>query len=48
MVQHLFTLQHDRSCLRRMSLSAYRRAQMHPTWAESAGRVRGLLQHLTR
>jgi glycosyltransferase involved in cell wall biosynthesis len=48
LAQHLRTLQHDRECLRRMSLAAYQRAQMHPTWAESAGRVRELLQSLAR
>jgi glycosyltransferase involved in cell wall biosynthesis len=48
LAQHLHTLQQDRQCLRRMSLAAYRRAQMHPTWAESAGRVRELLQSLAR
>jgi glycosyltransferase involved in cell wall biosynthesis len=48
LAQHLRTLQHDRECLRHMSLAAYRRAQMHPTWAESAGRVRELLQSLAR
>jgi glycosyltransferase involved in cell wall biosynthesis len=46
--QHLHTLQQDRQCLRRMSLAAYQRAQLHPTWAESAGRVRELLQSLAR
>jgi glycosyltransferase involved in cell wall biosynthesis len=48
LAQHLHTLQHDRQCLRRMSLAAYRRVQLHPTWAESAGRVRELLQSLVR
>jgi glycosyltransferase involved in cell wall biosynthesis len=46
LAEHIRTLQRDRDCLRRMSLAAYRRAQIHPTWAESAGRVRELLQTL--
>jgi glycosyltransferase involved in cell wall biosynthesis len=48
LTQYLHTLQQDRDCLRYMSLAAYRRARMHPTWAESAGRVRELLQGLAR
>ena len=48
LARHLHTLQHDRNCLRRMSLAAYRRAQLHPTWAECADRVRTLLQSLMR
>jgi glycosyltransferase involved in cell wall biosynthesis len=48
LAQHLYTLQHDRQCLRRMGLAAYQRAQLHPTWAESAGRVRELLHSLAR
>jgi glycosyltransferase involved in cell wall biosynthesis len=46
LAEHLHTLQHDRDGLRRMSLAAYRRAQLHPTWAESVGRVRQLLHSL--
>ena len=48
LAQYIYTLQRDRDCLRRMSLAAYRRAQLHPTWAECAGRVRNLLQSLVR
>jgi glycosyltransferase involved in cell wall biosynthesis len=48
LARYLHTLQQDRDCLRSMSLAAYRRARMHPTWAESAGRVRALLQGLAR
>jgi glycosyltransferase involved in cell wall biosynthesis len=48
LAQHIHTLQQDRDCLRRMSLAAYQRAQLHPTWAESAGRVRELLHSLAR
>jgi glycosyltransferase involved in cell wall biosynthesis len=48
LAQHIQTLQQDRECLRHMSLAAYRRAQMHPTWAESAGRVREFLQRIAR
>jgi len=48
LAQHIRTLQQNRDCLRRMSLAAYRRAQMHPTWAECAKRVRDLLQTLVR
>jgi glycosyltransferase involved in cell wall biosynthesis len=48
LAQHLHTLQHDRDCLRRMSLAAYQRAQLHPTWGETAGRVRELLHSLAR
>jgi glycosyltransferase involved in cell wall biosynthesis len=48
LAQHLHTLQDDRQCLRRMSLAAYQRAQVHPTWAESTGRVRELLHSLVR
>jgi glycosyltransferase involved in cell wall biosynthesis len=48
LAQHIQTLHHDRDGLRRMSLAAYRRAQLHPTWTECAGRVRGLLQSLLR
>jgi glycosyltransferase involved in cell wall biosynthesis len=48
LAQYLHILQHDRDCLRHMSLAAYRRAQMHPTWAECAGRVRALLQSVVR
>jgi glycosyltransferase involved in cell wall biosynthesis len=48
LAQHLHTLQQDRQCLQRMSLAAYQRAQLHPTWAESAGCVRELLHSLAR
>jgi glycosyltransferase involved in cell wall biosynthesis len=48
LAQHLHTLQEDRQCLGRMSLAAYQRAQLHPTWAESAERVRELLYSLAR
>jgi glycosyltransferase involved in cell wall biosynthesis len=48
LTRYLHSLQHDRDCLRRMSLAAYRRAQRHPTWAECAGRVRALLQRVGR
>jgi glycosyltransferase involved in cell wall biosynthesis len=48
LAQHLRTLQQDRDCLRRMSLAAHQRAQLHPTWAESARRVRDLLHSLAR
>jgi glycosyltransferase involved in cell wall biosynthesis len=48
LAQHIHTLQHDRDCLRRMSLAAYRRAHMHPTWSECAGHVRELVQSLVR
>jgi glycosyltransferase involved in cell wall biosynthesis len=48
LAQHMRTLQQDRDCLRRMSLAAYQRAQRHPTWAESAGRVREFLHSLAR
>jgi glycosyltransferase involved in cell wall biosynthesis len=48
LAQHLHTLHGDRACLQRMSLAAHQRAQTHPTWAESAGCVRELLQRLGR
>jgi glycosyltransferase involved in cell wall biosynthesis len=48
LAQYLHILQHDRDCLRHISLAAYQRAQMHPTWAECAGRVRALLQSVVR
>ena len=48
LAQHIHLLQHDRDSLRRMSLAAYRRAQMHPTWVECAGHVRELLQSLVQ
>ena len=46
--QYLLTLHYDRALLQHMSRAAYRQAQKHPTWSESAGRVRGLLQDLAR
>jgi glycosyltransferase involved in cell wall biosynthesis len=48
LAEHLHTLQHDRDGLRRMSLAAYQRAQLHPTWGESVGRVREFLHSLAR
>jgi glycosyltransferase involved in cell wall biosynthesis len=48
LAQHIQTLHHDRDRLRCMSLAAYRRVQLHPTWAQSAGHVRDLLQCLVR
>ena len=45
---HLLNLHRERETLRRMSLAAHRRARRHPTWSESAGRVRELLQTLAR
>jgi glycosyltransferase involved in cell wall biosynthesis len=48
LARHIQTLHHDRGCLRRMSLAAYHRAQLHPTWTECAGQVRELLQRLAR
>jgi glycosyltransferase involved in cell wall biosynthesis len=45
---HLLRLHRERQALRRMSLAAHRRARQHPTWSESAGRVRELLQTLAR
>ena len=48
LAQQLSRLQADRDGLQRMSLAAHRRAQTHPTWSESAERVRELLQSLAR
>jgi glycosyltransferase involved in cell wall biosynthesis len=48
LAQCLQKLHRDRACLRRMGLAAYQRVQTHPTWAESAGRVRQLLQGLVQ
>jgi glycosyltransferase involved in cell wall biosynthesis len=48
LARHLHTWLDDRRRLRQMSLAAHRRGQQHPTWAESAGRVRELLQSLAR
>jgi glycosyltransferase involved in cell wall biosynthesis len=48
LAQHVRALSQDRECLLRMSLAAYRRAMAHPTWAESAGRIRKLLQMFVR
>jgi len=48
LARHLYTCLDDRVRLQRMSLAAYWRVQSHPTWADSAGRVRELLQTLTR
>jgi glycosyltransferase involved in cell wall biosynthesis len=48
LAQHLRALGQDRECLLRMSLAAYRRGMAHPTWAESAGAIRELLQTLVR
>jgi glycosyltransferase involved in cell wall biosynthesis len=48
LAQHLQELHRDRACLGRMGLAAHQRAQTHPTWAESVGRVRELLQRLGR
>ena len=48
LAHHLRTLQDDRQRLQRMGLAAYQRAQTHPTWADSAGRVRDLLHSLAR
>jgi glycosyltransferase involved in cell wall biosynthesis len=46
LAQHLIRLDRDRDYLRQMSLAAHQRAQTHPTWSESAARVRELLQTL--
>jgi glycosyltransferase involved in cell wall biosynthesis len=46
--RHLSRLHREREDLRRMGLAAHRRARRHPTWSESAGRVRELLQTLAR
>lgn len=46
--RRLLRLHRAREDLRRMGLAAYRRAQQHPSWSESAGRVRELLQTLVR
>jgi glycosyltransferase involved in cell wall biosynthesis len=48
LAQHLQTLHDDRDRLRHMSLAAFRRAQLHPTWTDCAGHVRKLLQCLVR
>jgi glycosyltransferase involved in cell wall biosynthesis len=46
LAQQLLQLHRDRDGLQQMGLAAYRRAQTHPTWSESAERVRDLLQTL--
>jgi glycosyltransferase involved in cell wall biosynthesis len=46
LAQGLNTLMTDRQRLLEMSLMAQRRAAAHPTWNESAARVRGFLQGL--
>ena len=46
LAQCLKTLMKDRQLLLKMSLAAQRRAAAHPTWNESAARVRGFLQGL--
>jgi glycosyltransferase involved in cell wall biosynthesis len=48
LARHIRALHHDRGRLRRMSLAAYHRAQLHPTWTDCAGQVRDLLQRLVR
>jgi glycosyltransferase involved in cell wall biosynthesis len=48
LAHHLRTLSRDRDCLLRMGLAAVRRAQCHPTWAESSGDIRAFIQRLTR
>jgi glycosyltransferase involved in cell wall biosynthesis len=43
---HLRMWQRDRALLLQMGLAARQRAMAHPTWAESVGRIRGLVQTL--
>jgi glycosyltransferase involved in cell wall biosynthesis len=44
LAHHIALLIRDRELLLRMSLAAHRAAAAHPTWNESAARVRGFLQ----
>ena len=46
LAHHLRTWHGDREMLLHMGLAAQQRALAHPTWAESVGRIRGLLQTL--
>jgi glycosyltransferase involved in cell wall biosynthesis len=46
LARHLYTWHGDRGMLLHMGLAARQRAMAHPTWAESVGRIRGLLQTL--
>ena len=46
LARHLHTWDGDREMLLHMGLAARQRAMAHPTWAESVGRIRGLIQTL--
>jgi glycosyltransferase involved in cell wall biosynthesis len=44
LAHHIELLNRDRDLLLKMSLAAHQRAAAHPTWNDSAARVRGFLQ----
>lgn len=46
LAQYIQTLIEDRSLLLNMSLAARERYSQHPTWAQSAGQIRGFLQKI--
>lgn len=46
LAQYLYEINQDREQLLRMSLAAYERISMHPTWDESFSRIREFLQTL--
>jgi glycosyltransferase involved in cell wall biosynthesis len=48
LAHHLEVLIRDRDLLLKMSLAAQRRAAAHPTWNDSAARVRAFLQNFPR
>lgn len=48
LAQHVHELSRDRERLLQMSLAAYQRYRAHPTWAESAERIREFLQTFDR
>jgi glycosyltransferase involved in cell wall biosynthesis len=48
LARYLRQIDQDRDRLLKMSLAAYQRISMHPTWDQSFGRIRDFLQSLVR
>jgi glycosyltransferase involved in cell wall biosynthesis len=48
LARHIRLLIEDRELLKRLSLTAHRDAQAHPTWNDSAARARSFLQNFLR
>jgi len=48
LARHISLMMEDRELLKRLSLTAHRNAQAHPTWNDSAARARSFLQNFLR